>query len=136
MISRAIAEYTIVTRIQEALAGTEYSNAIISASPPADKAKFPYIYIQLTDSPESSNTADTILEEHYIDLTFQVDIYTNEDNGDIDCMKMMDLILACMKRLNFKTDANTPMPKQNNDSIYRRTARFIGRWDGTKFYRR
>lgn len=136
MISRAIAEYTIVTRIQEALAGTEYSNAIISASPPADKAKFPYIYIQLTDSPEASNTADTILEEHYIDLTFQVDIYTNEDNGDIDCMKMMDLILACMKRLNFKTDANTPMPKQNNDSIYRRTARFIGRWDGTKFYRR
>lgn len=136
MISRSIAEYTIVTRIQDALSNSEYADAIISASPPADKAKFPYIYVQLTDSPESSNTADTILVEHYIDLTFQVDVYTNNDNGDMDCSAMMDYILACMKRMNFRTAANTPMPKQNNDSIYRRTARFIGRWDGTTFYRR
>lgn len=136
MIKRSKAEHIIVTEIGKTLKANRFFSAVVRSDSPSDKAKFPYVYIQLIDAPEVAETADTDPVEHCVNLSFQIDVYSNASNGDITCSDIMDLIVARMKRLNFITSVNQPMPKLNNNSIYRRTARFLGRWDGETFYRR
>lgn len=136
MIKRSKSEHIVVTELGSALKNGGFSTAAVRTAAPSDKAKFPYVYIQLIDAPEVSATADTVPSEHCIDLSFQIDVYSNASNGDITCSDITDLIVTRMKQLNFINSANQPMPKLNNNSIYRRTARFLGRWDGKTFYRR
>lgn len=136
MIKRSKTEHIVVTELVAVLKANGYKTAAVRTDAPSDKAKFPYVYIQLIDAPEVKATADTVPSEHCIDLSFQIDVYSNANNGDITCSDIMDLIVMRMKQLNFINSANQPMPKLNNNSIYRRTARFLGRWDGETFYRR
>lgn len=137
MISRIKAERYVITALNSALkdAGKSVS---VKDTYPSDKSKFPYVAIALTDAPETAVMADNTLEEKGVDLTYQIDTYSNKTggNGSNETEELMEVVVSAMKSLNFRCTVSTPMPKLSNNSISRYTATFIGRFDGKGFYRR
>lgn len=135
MISRIKSERYVITALNETLKARSIT---VKDTPPSDKSKFPYIAIQTTDAPETVNTVDNSGEEKCIDVTYQIDTYSNKASGagTDETEELMDIVMTTMRSLNFRCTVATPMPKLSNSSISRYTATFVGRFDGKGFYGR
>lgn len=95
---------------------------------------FPHVSIVQADS--SMAPAFTGMEKEMADLMYEVNVYSNKAGSKkTECKQIMALISDAFFGMNFRRMNLTPVDNRDETTIYRLTARFRGRTDGTYFYR-
>lgn len=106
---------------------------------------FPHVRIEQINS--FSVYDDGQLDEKYVRMTFDVDIYSNKQDGrKYECKRIADVVDVAMRRMNFRRIALTPIKNStqttvygtdvHDETVYRLAARYEGVASETHFYRR
>lgn len=97
-------------------------------------SSFPHVSITLSDNfVVKENTTDAT---EIVEVMFEVNVYSNnKTTKKTECKKIMKVIDEAFFRMNFRRISMTPVPNMENATIYRLTARYRGKTDGTYFYR-
>lgn len=94
---------------------------------------FPHVSIEQIDNRELRNRTD---DHEMVDVVFEVNVYSNTKNRKKteakSIAKVIDDVFAGM---NFRRMSLDRTPNRDDLTIYRLTARYEGRTDGTYFYR-
>jgi hypothetical protein len=127
-------ENEIYTFIKKAIL-EEYPSCNVSSVYSPTVAKFPYVSIYMIDAFEPTEYRDTSLEEKFTTMSFQIDVYSNDSNkAKSICKGIISIVDKTLRRKNFKRDVLTPVPNQNDASIYRITAQYSVTANKTHFY--
>lgn len=117
-------ENEVYTLVKKAIIA-EYPNADISSVYVPTVATFPHISIVQTDSVENTEYMDSSNTEKLVTLNFQIDIYSNDSTkAKTECKKILNIVDNTLKRKNFRRTVLTPVPNQNDATIYRLTAQY------------
>ena len=117
-------ENEVYTLVKKAIIA-EYPNADISSIYVPTVATFPHISIVQTDSVENTEYMDSSNTEKLVTLNFQIDIYSNDfTKAKTECKKILNIVDNTLKRKNFRRTVLTPVPNQNDATIYRLTAQY------------
>ena len=128
-------ETLIYTPIAQAIR-TEYPNGSVSGEYVRKPSGFPHVQITEMDNYTSMDERSTATTEKVSTVMYEVNIYSNLQTGKkAECRNIMSLIDGMMYARNFTRIAMTPVPNLEDSSIYRITARYRAKTDGTKMYR-
>lgn len=117
-------ENEVYTLVKKAIIA-EFPNANVSSVYAPTVAEFPHISIVQTDSTENTDFRDSSNEEKIVNLNYQIDIYSNDEaKGKTECKKILKIVDDTLRRKNFRRTVLTPVPNQNDASIYRLTAQY------------
>lgn len=117
-------ENEVYTLIKKAVIA-EYSKAEVSSVYTPTVATFPYVSIVQTDSYENEEYRDSSNTEKLVTLTYQIDIYSNDKSkAKTICKKILTIVDDTLRRKNFRRTVLTPVPNQNDASIYRLTVQY------------
>ena len=129
-------ENEVFTRVAEAVAA-EFPDANIDSSYQPVPSGFPHVSLYQYDSYTPRELQDNRLLPKYEAIYFEAQVYSNKTEGrKQECKKIMEIICDTMSRMNLRRTILTPVPNQNDSSIYRMTARFEGVASEDAFYRR
>ena len=117
-------ENEVYTLVKKAIIA-EFPNANVSSVYAPTVAKFPHVSIVQTDSTENTDFRDSSNEEKIVNLNYQIDIYSNDTaKGKTECKKILKIVDDTLRRKNFRRTVLTPVPNQNDASIYRLTVQY------------
>lgn len=129
-------ENEVFTKVATALR-EEFSDIDIASEYVQSPSTFPHVSITQTDSYAVDGMQDSSLRENLTEVTFETDVYSNKTEGKkTECKTILQLIDNTFYSMNFRRIAMTPVPNMEDATIYRITARYRARTDGTHFYRR
>lgn len=130
-------ENEVYTRVANALAA-EYPNADISGTYKKSPAAFPHVFCEMVDNQVTSGSQTSSGREECVDVTFTFNIYSNRKTGPkAEAKRIAEIIAGIMFSMNFRRTSQMPVPNaDDNASIYRIVAQYVGRTDGKNFYRR
>lgn len=90
-------------------------------SPPT----FPCISLIETDNQVYRNGRDSGSIENYAQILYEVNVYSNKTSGKkSECKEIINLIDSKMETLGFTRTLLTPIPNEDDATIYRMTARY------------
>lgn len=117
-------ENEVYTLIKKAIL-KDFPKADVSSVYVPTVSVFPHISIVQTDSTENAQYTDSSNTEKLVTLNFQIDIYSNDKTkGKTECKKILTIVDDTLRRKNFRRTVLTPVPNQNDASIYRLTAQY------------
>lgn len=126
-------EAMIFTPIAQAVRA-EFAGAFVTGEYVKAPAKFPHISIVETDN--YGIDYDTADEEKYAVIMYEVNVYSNKTSGKkSEARAIMNTIDRMMYGMNFKRLSLTPVPNMEDSTIFRLTARYRAKTDGTTLYR-
>lgn len=138
-------ESEVFDRIAEALE-TNLEESVDMTSVYVNKPKsFPHVSVEQVDS--RIQYEDSSGREKYAAMTFEVNIYSNKQNGrKYQCKKIAAVIDDVMNRMNFRRTAMSPVRNStqttvygtdvHDETVYRLAVRYEGVASETHFYRR
>ena len=90
-------------------------------SPPS----FPCVSLIETDNQIYRNTRDSGNIENHAQILYEVNVYSNKTSGKkTECKDILQIIDTQMERLGFTRTLYTPVPNEQDATIYRVTARY------------
>lgn len=106
---------------------------------------FPHVCIEMSNS--FSAYEDNSLREKYTSMLFDINIYSNKQDGrKYECKRIAEVIDDTMRHMNFQRIALTPIRNStqttvygtdvHDETVYRLAARYEGVASETHFYRR
>lgn len=117
-------ENEVYTLVKKAIIA-EFPKADVSSVYAPTVATFPHISIVQTDSYENEEYRDSSNIEKLVTLTYQIDIYSNDKSkAKTICKKILSIVDTALRKKNFRRTVLTPVPNQNDASIYRLTAQY------------
>ena len=126
-------ENEVYSRVAAALR-SEFPGIDISGDEENLPSSFPHASIV-----QANNTtvpAFTGMDTEMIEVMYEVNVYSNETgNKKTQCKNIMGVISDVFFGMNFRRMSLNPVDNRDDITIYRLTARFRGRTDGTYFYR-
>ena len=130
-------ENALITAIHDALQD-EYPGIAIYSDPTALSATFPCVSVYEIDNTTAADTYDTDFREKHSDATYQVDAYSNLENGrKTQCKHIVSIIDELVVGMGLERTSMMPTPNLNDNNIYRITARYTARiGDNNIIYRR
>ena len=79
------------------------------------------------DSSEPKAHIDSSMKEKFTQLSFQIDIYSDDETRKKTICKVISQIVdETMKGINFRRQSLRPVPNLADATIYRITARYTG----------
>lgn len=130
-------ENAVITAAYNALQ-PKYPGIKVYSDATAVSATFPCVSIYEIDNALASDTYDTSRREKYSDATYQVDVYSNLEQGRKEqCRNIIAIIDEMFVGYGLERTSMVPTPNANDSNIYRITARYSARigYDNT-IYRR
>lgn len=98
---------------------------------------FPFISIIQQDSSDDLGMADNTNIERGVNISFDVNVYSNKANTKkSECKKIISIVDDTMRSMNFMRETLRPTPNMVDSSIYRITGRYSAKADANNFYRR
>ena len=144
MIDKESQVYTIITDalLASDLGLTEDNISTIYVNLPR---VFPHVCIEMSNS--YSVYDDGSLDEKYVSMLFDINIYSNKQDGrKYECKRIAQVIDDAMRHLNFRRIAMTPVRNStqttvygtdvHDETVYRLAVRYEGVASETHFYRR
>lgn len=118
-------ENMLFTKIATALR-SEFSGIFVTGEYVNAPPKFPAVYIVEMDNTVNRAGRDTSGIEHFADVMYQVDIFSNKNNGKkAECKAIAALIDDMFAEMGFTRSYLNPVPNMDNSTIYRLTGRWI-----------
>ena len=118
-------ESKLFTRIANALRN-EYPGIYVSPEYVRKPSHFPAVYIVEQDNTVNRAGRDTSGIEHFADVMYQVDIFSNKNNGKkAECKAIAAFIDDMFAEMGFTRSYLNPVPNIDNSTIYRLTGRWI-----------
>lgn len=131
MIDRENEIYTIIVKLLK----EHFPSVTYSSMPSNSPSTFPYVCIAQTGSYEPKNKMDSSNAEKFVELTFQIDVYSNSTTSrKTECKKIMKAIDEEMRSHNFRRNILTPNDTLYNATVYRLTATYTCLCDNEYFY--
>lgn len=140
-------ESEVFTRVSDALLASDLglSEENISTIYVNMPRVFPHVCVEMSDS--YSVYDDGHLDEQYVRMLFDINIYSNKQDGrKYECKKIAEVIDDAMRGMNFRRIALTPIRNStqttvygtdvHDETVYRLAARYEGTASETHFYRR
>lgn len=88
---------------------------------------FPHVSIMQIGSSEPKAHIDSSMKEKFTQLSFQIDIYSDDETRKKTICKVISQIVdETMKGINFRRQSLRPVPNLADATIYRITARYTG----------
>lgn len=114
---------------------TAYSGIYVTGEPVSIPSRPLAVSIVQQDSYSSPRKQDNTLKERFATVMFQVDVYSNLENGKKSKAKeVMGAIDDMFFEMNFMRLSLAPIPMEDN-GYYRLTARYRAETDGETLYR-
>ena len=118
-------ENELFTKIATALRA-EFSGIYVVGEYVNAPSKFPAVYIVEQDNTVNRATRDTSGIENFVDVMYQVDIYSNKNKGKkSECKAIAALVDEQFASLGFTRSFLNPVPNIDDGTIYRMTGRWI-----------
>ena len=118
-------ENELFTKIATALRA-EFSGIYVVGEYVNAPSKFPAVYIVEQDNTVNRATRDTSGIENFVDVMYQVDIYSNKNKGKkSECKAIAALVDEQFASLGFARSFLNPVPNIDDGTIYRMTGRWI-----------
>lgn len=128
-------ENEVVGRVYTAVKA-QYPDADITSTYVRSPASFPHVFIHQSDAFNDPRYEDT-LEDHFETISYEVNVYSNKDNGKkAEVKAIIAVVDDTMRQMNFRRTAMTPVPNLYDSTIYRMVAQYTAVTDGNYFYRR
>jgi hypothetical protein len=90
-------------------------------SPPS----FPAVSLVEMDNSTSIETIDSGCNENHVNVMYEVNVYSNKTAGKkTECREILALIDAELLAMGFSRSTLTPVPNENDSTIYRMVARY------------
>ena len=114
----------------------QFPGAFVTGEYVRSPAQFPHISIVESDNYVSRTDLDSSDTERIATIMYEVNVYSDKTGTKkSECRSIIDFIDQMMYAFNFTRTVMTPVPNMNNASIYRITARYSAKTDGTTLYR-
>ena len=127
-------ENEIYTNIHDAIIKV-FPNASVTNVYLRVPPSFPHVSVVQTDSYEPKSYVDSSSTEKVTALSFQIDIYSDDDNRKKTICKLLSQIVdEKMKSMNFRRIMLKPIMNLADSTIYRITAIYTGMADDENFY--
>ena len=99
-------------------------------------SSFPHVSITESDNYVPREHLDSSDTERFATIMYEVNVYSNKSGSKkSECRSIINLIDQMMYSMNFTRTVMTPVPNMLDASIYRLTARYSAKTDGTNLYR-
>ncbi len=130
-------ENELFTRHRDAIIA-EYPKANVTAEFQRTPDVFPTASIVEADNSTYDKGADSSLDEKFASVMYEVNIYTNKASGKRQQAKrLLAIISDTFRKSGFRRQMSRPWRNQEDESVYRHTARFTAVVsDKDKIYRR
>lgn len=130
-------ENAVITAIYDAL-NPEYPGIMVYGDATAVAETFPCVSAYEADNSTAADTLDSSGREKFSDAMYQIDVYSNLDQGrKAQCRKILEIIDQKLTRFGLVRTTTLPTPNLNDNNIYRLTARYTARiGDNNTVYRR
>lgn len=103
---------------------TAYETAFVTGEYVPAPSSFPAVSIEEADNATRESTIDSSGQEKYVNVMYEVNVYSNKLSGrKTECKNILAIIDGEMRRLGFTRTMATPAPNADT-SIYRMTARY------------
>lgn len=117
-------EKLVYTTVHDAIRA-QFPTCSISDEPPEETAKFPHVTIRETGNRTYSKTLDNAPTEHHAKVTFDIDVYSDKQNGRKKvCKQILDIADATMQEMLF-----TRIMKNELPTVNRTIMRLKGRYE-------
>lgn len=117
-------EKLVYTTVHDAIKA-EYPNCTISDEPPEEVAKFPHVTIRETGNRTYAKTQDNALTEHHAKVVYDIDVYSDKQNGRKKvCKAILDIADRKMQEMLFTRVLKNELP-----TINRTIMRLKGRYE-------
>ena len=127
-------ENEIYTNIHDAIIKV-FPNASVTNVYLRVPPSFPHVSVIQSDTYEPKAYVDSSSTEKVTALTFQIDIYSDDDNRKKTICKLLSQIVdEKMKSMNFRRIMLNPIMNLADSTIYRITAIYTGMADNGNFY--
>ena len=115
--------YTFIRNAGKAVVHIASVSDVYLRVPPS----FPHVSIMQIDSSEPKAHIDSSMKEKFTQLSFQIDIYSDDETNKKTIRKIIAQIVdETMKGINFRRQSLRPVQNLADASIYRITARYTG----------
>lgn len=110
----------VVTRVREVYPDIYMTGEYVS-SPPS----FPAASLVEMDNSTRIETIDSGSNENHANVMYEVNVYSNKTYGKkSECKEIMALIDTEMLSMGFSRSTLTPVPNENDSTIYRMVGRY------------
>ena len=110
----------VVTRVREVYPDIYMTGEYVS-SPPS----FPAASLVEMDNSTRIETIDSGSNENHANVMYEVNVYSNKTYGKkSECKEIMALIDTEMLSMGFSRSTITPVPNENDSTIYRMVGRY------------
>ena len=110
----------VVTRVREKFPDICMTGEYVS-SPPS----FPAASLVEMDNSTRVETIDSGSSENHVNVMYEVNVYSNKAYGKkTECREILALIDEEMLNMGFSRSTFTPVPNENDSTIYRMVARY------------
>ena len=110
----------VVTRVREIFPGIYFTGEYVN-SPPS----FPAASLVEMDNSTRIETIDSGSNENHVNVMYEVNVYSNKTYGKkSECREILALIDEEMLNMGFSRITLTPVPNENDSTIYRMVARY------------
>ena len=109
-----------VTRVREVFPDIFMTGEYVSSPP-----YFPAASLVEMDNSTRVETIDSGSNENHADVMYEVNVYSNKATGKkSECREILGLIDEEMLAMGFSRSTLTPVPNENDSTIYRMVARY------------
>ena len=117
-------EAELFTTIASALRSS-FSGVFVAGEYVRQPSQFPAVSIVEMDNSVYLSGRDSLEIEHFADVMYQVDVYSNKNKGKkAECKAIMAFIDEWFAQFGFARTFYSPVQNMNDPSIYRVTARY------------
>lgn len=110
----------VVTRVREKFPDIFMTGEYVN-SPPS----FPAASLVEMDNSTRIETIDSGSNENHVNVMYEVNVYSNKSYGKkTECREILALIDEEMLNMGFSRSTLTPVPNENDSTIYRMVARY------------
>ncbi len=111
---------TVATAVRE-----EYPKIYMTGEYVKSPSSFPCVSLIEEDNQVYRNTRTTESIENHVQVIYEVNVYSNKTSGKkSECKEIMALIDTQMETLGFTRTLLSPVPNEEDATIYRLTARY------------
>ena len=110
----------VATRVREIFPGIYFTGEYVN-SPPS----FPAASLVEMDNSTRIETIDSGSNENHVNVMYEANVYSNKTYGKkSECREILALIDEEMLNMGFSRITLTPVPNENDSTIYRMVARY------------
>ena len=110
----------VVTKVREVFPNIFMAGEYVK-SPPS----FPAVSLVETDNITRADTVDSGSNENHVNVMYEVNVYSNKTVGKkSECKEIMALIDNELLTMGFSRSTLTPVPNEDDSTIYRMVGRY------------